>query len=119
MTISDGRQAPAIAELNGRDSGSADFEGRDHGSTVSFITVSTDEVGAGPRLHQHPYDETFHIRSGAAEFVVGTERLVGRAGQVLVVPPYTPHKFSNLGEGRLEMVNIHASDHFVTEWLET
>jgi hypothetical protein len=29
-----------------------------------------------------------------------------------------PHKFVNRGEGRLSQVDIHASDRFVTEWLE-
>jgi len=28
------------------------------------------------------------------------------------------HKFVNSGAGRLRQVDIHASDHFVTEWLE-
>lgn len=111
--------APTVVDLAALVAGhGGEIEGRDVGGTVSFIVVSTDEVGAGPRLHQHPYDETFVIRGGAAEFVVGSESLVGRAGQVIVVAPYTPHKFSNLGDGRLEMINIHANDHFVTEWLE-
>jgi hypothetical protein len=30
----------------------------------------------------------------------------------------TPHKFSNLGPDFLETIDIHASEKFVTEWLE-
>jgi mannose-6-phosphate isomerase-like protein (cupin superfamily) len=93
------------------------FEGRDHGGTVSVILVDTDEPGAGPRLHRHPYDETFVIHAGQAEFTVGEEKLTARGGQVVVVPPNAPHKFANTG-GRLVMTNIHAGDEFETEWLE-
>lgn len=96
----------------------ATFQGRDHGSGVSIIMVDTDEDGAGPALHRHPYDETFVIRRGEAEFVVADQVMVGRAGQIIVVPPQTPHKFAKTGSERLEMVNIHASDVFITEWLE-
>lgn len=95
-----------------------EFQGRDHGSEVSFIMVSTDAEGAGPRLHRHPYTETFLIHSGEALFTVGDRTLVGRGGQIIVVPANTPHKFAKTGPGRLEMTDIHASDHFITEWLE-
>ena len=40
------------------------------------------------------------------------------AGQILFVPAFTPHKFSNLGPELLETIDIHASNEFVTEWLE-
>lgn len=93
-------------------------EGKPYGAGVSIILESTDEVGSGPRLHQHPYPETFVIRLGRALFTVAGEEIVGEAGQILVVPPNTPHKFAVLGPGRFESVNIHANDEFVTEWLE-
>jgi mannose-6-phosphate isomerase-like protein (cupin superfamily) len=41
------------------------------------------------------------------------------AGNVLVVQPGVPHKFVNSGDGRLRQIDIHASDRFVTEWLES
>jgi mannose-6-phosphate isomerase-like protein (cupin superfamily) len=71
----------------------------------------------GPRLHQHPYAETFLIRRGSATFTVGTEELEAHAGQVLVVPARTPHKFST-GQQGYEAVHIHANPRFETEWLE-
>lgn len=95
-----------------------EFEGREHGGSVSLIMVSSDEVGAGPRLHRHPYDETFVIRRGAAEFTVGDQVRIGRAGEVLVVPATVPHKFAKIGTDRLEMIDVHANDVIVTEWLE-
>lgn len=94
------------------------FEGRDHGGTVSVILVSTDRDGEGPRLHRHPYDETFVIHRGEALFTISDRQLVARGGQVVVVPAATPHKFVKIAGERLEMTNIHAGDRFVTEWLE-
>src|SRR6476619_4839775 len=70
-----------------------------------------------PRLHKHPYAETFLIRRGWATFTIGSTELQGRAGQVLVVPANTPHKFSTGPDG-YEAVHIHANPRFVTEWLE-
>ena len=94
------------------------LEGYLSGSEISIIQEYTDKVGSGPRLHQHPYSETFIIRRGSARFTVGDEVLVGSGGQVLVVPAFTPHKFEVLGGGIFESIHIHANDRFVTEWLE-
>jgi quercetin dioxygenase-like cupin family protein len=43
--------------------------------------------------------------------------LQGHAGQVLVVPADTPHKFATGPDG-YEGIHIHANYRFVTEWLE-
>lgn len=99
-------------------SDSENFEGRDAGSGISVIRESTDVVGSGPRLHRHPYTETFVVIRGRARFTVGDEQRDGGAGDVLVVPAHTPHKFAVLGPGGYEAVHIHESDHFITEWLE-
>ncbi|PRX51487.1 mannose-6-phosphate isomerase-like protein (cupin superfamily) [Prauserella shujinwangii] len=93
-------------------------EGRDIGSGVSLIRERTDVVGSGPRLHRHPYRETFVIQRGRALFTIGDEQREGRAGDVLVVPAGTPHRFRVLGPGTYEAVHIHENDHFVTEWLD-
>ncbi len=95
-----------------------DFEGIQHGSGVSFLLVDTAEDGYGPRLHQHPYTETFIIRSGRAKFVVGDQELIGEGGQIIVVSPQTPHKFTVIGPERFVSTNIHASERYITEWLE-
>jgi len=98
--------------------GSGQVEGRDIGGSVSVILVSTDEPDAGPRLHRHRYDETFVIHRGEAEFTLGSEVVVKRAGQVAVAQAMVAHKFRNVGRDRLEMTNIHASPVIETEWLE-
>lgn len=104
--------------VTGGEGWAENFQGRAYGAGISVIQESTDQVGVGPRLHQHPYPETFIIRAGQALFTVGSEELVGSAGQILMVPANTPHKFQTLGPDRFESVNIHTSDEFITEWLE-
>ncbi|HWD06072.1 MAG TPA: cupin domain-containing protein [Amycolatopsis sp.] len=92
-------------------------EGYEVGSGVSVIRESTDVAGSGPRLHRHPYRETFVIQRGRALFTVGDTEREGHAGDVLVAPAGVPHKFVVLGPGRYEAVHIHENDRFVTEWL--
>ncbi|GAB3568882.1 cupin domain-containing protein [Amycolatopsis endophytica] len=93
------------------------FEELPGGAGVSIILESTSRSGVGPRLHRHPYAETFVIRRGSAGFTIGAHRLTGRAGQVLVVPAGEPHKFITGPDG-YEAVHIHANPRFVTDWLE-
>lgn len=87
------------------------------GAGVSLIFESTTKQGVGPRLHQHPYAETFVIRRGSATFTVGTETVDGHAGQILVVPRDTPHTFRTGPDG-YEALHIHANVRFETLWLE-
>jgi len=95
-----------------------EIEGVTIGSQVSLIFVYSSRDGAGPRLHQHPYTETFVVRHGRALFTVGDERLEASGGQVLVVPAFTPHKFAVIGGEPFVSTNIHANPTFETEWLE-
>jgi quercetin dioxygenase-like cupin family protein len=112
--------AAVIDRADGRDDGEESTENYTQlpgGAGVSLILESTTKEGAGPRLHKHPYAETFIIRRGTATFTVGTEQIVGRAGQILVVPADTPHKFRTGPDG-YEAVHIHANPTFETVWLE-
>ncbi|NRP70446.1 hypothetical protein ILFOPFJJ_01326 [Ensifer psoraleae] len=95
-----------------------EFEGGHYGAGVSVIFYTTDRIGGGPKLHRHPYPETFIVRTGRALFTVGDETIEAEAGQIVVAPANVPHKFANLGPGRLETTDLHASDAFSTEWLE-
>lgn len=60
-------------------------------------------------LHTHPYPETWVVRSGRAEFVIGDERFEVGPGDIGVTPAGVPHKFANLGPGRQDIVCIHAT----------
>ena len=95
-----------------------EIEGAAYGMPYSIIFFGKDAIGSGPRLHTHPYLETFIVRTGRALFTLGDKEIEATAGQVLVAPAGTPHKFKNLGPGLLETIDIHASDHFETTWLE-
>jgi mannose-6-phosphate isomerase-like protein (cupin superfamily) len=73
--------------------------------------------GTGPSLHKHPYEELFIVLEGEVTFLAGEEEAQAGAGDVVVVPPDTPHAFTNTGEGRLRQIDIHVSPEFSTEWL--
>jgi quercetin dioxygenase-like cupin family protein len=103
----------AIADLPGNLVGR--FEGKDHGSSVSFF-IGTFDPGTGPSLHTHPYDETFIVEAGSAMFTVGDEAFELEAGQIAVVPAQTPHKFVS-GDG-FRLISIAPSDHMVQEDLD-
>src|SRR5215211_8919517 len=91
------------------------FEGRDYGSSVSFL-IGTFRAGTGPTLHRHPYDETFIVEAGSATFTIEDDTVELRAGQIAVVPAGTPHKFVS-GEG-FRLISINPSDHMIQEDLE-
>ncbi len=95
-----------------------EFEGGRFGGTeVSFIWVDM-PPGEGVRLHEHPYKEIFILQEGSATYTVGSALLSAHAGQVIVAPANTPHKFVNTGDGPLRQVDIHLSREFITRWLE-
>lgn len=93
------------------------LRGADCGATISLI-IDHSEPGHGPRLHKHTYDETWVVIDGNLTFQAGEQQFDAGAGDILIVPPEVPHKFTNNGPGRAHLVCIHASPTFVTEWLE-
>ena len=94
-----------------------EFEGEPYGAGVSFFLGNL-EPGKGPALHQHPYAETCIVLSGQAAMVVDGEEVLARAGDIVVIGPGTPHRFTAAGSERLEMVAIHASHRFIIEPLD-
>ncbi len=100
-----------------RDGHTYEFEGVHQKTEVSFIWVEMPS-GRGVRLHKHPYQEIFIIQDGTATFTVGSSSLQAHAGQVILVPAETPHKFVNTGSGQLRQVDIHVTREFITDWLE-
>lgn len=90
-------------------------EGLTLGGQNTVLTYGTDTIGAGPRLHVHPYDETFIVIEGRARFTVGDTMLEAVAGEVVFGPAGVPHRFENLGPGRLQTIDIHHSP----RWIQT
>ena len=71
---------------------------------------------AGTRvpLHRHPYEETFIVQEGVAEFTVDAETITAEAGKVVIVPAGAAHGFASVGDG-LRQVSIHPSGHVIQE----
>ncbi len=112
----DGR-APAKAKLFGPDGTQpwrGHVEGQVLGGSCTVLTYGNDTVGMGPPLHMHPYDETFIVVAGRARFFVGDHVIEAEAGDVLFGPKGLPHRFENLGPGRLQTIDIHHSP----QWLQ-
>lgn len=85
------------------------------GGGVTVLAYGTDTVGVGPRLHVHPYDETFVVVAGRGRFFVGETVIEASAGEIVFGPAGVPHRFENLGPGRLQTIDIHHSP----EWIQT
>jgi mannose-6-phosphate isomerase-like protein (cupin superfamily) len=97
--------------------GTLKFEGEPYGSGVSFFLVDN-EPGAGPDLHRHPYSETWIVREGKVRFTAAGDDIDAETGDIVVVNADVPHKFKNVGAGRLDLVCIHSAPRMVQEELE-
>ena len=94
------------------------FEGAQYGEVDVSFFLTDGPPGTGPKLHTHPYAEVFVVQEGEVIFTVGEETIPAVAGQIVIVPPGTPHKFVNAGTGRARHIDIHASRQMESTWLE-
>jgi quercetin dioxygenase-like cupin family protein len=92
------------------------FDGHAHGAQVSFF-LSSNAPGTGPKLHRHPYEETFIVEEGDVLFTIDEDTVQAGAGDVVVVPAGAPHKFVSRGSTHRQ-VSIHPVARMETEWLE-
>jgi quercetin dioxygenase-like cupin family protein len=99
------------------DTSGTEIEGKAHGAEVTVLLEHM-PPGKGPRLHSHPYGETWVLVEGRVAFTNGAETGEATAGDVIYVAPREPHKFTVLGDTRVKMVCIHPSPQFITNWLE-
>jgi mannose-6-phosphate isomerase-like protein (cupin superfamily) len=91
------------------------LDGAALGGAVTVLAYGNDTPGTGPRLHVHPYDETFVVIEGRARFFVGDSIIDAVAGEVVLGPKGVPHRFENLGPGRLQTIDIHHAP----QWIQT
>jgi quercetin dioxygenase-like cupin family protein len=68
-----------------------------------------------PQVEAHVSISTL---GGIGVFQIGSAEVEVSAGQIIVVPANTPHKFKNLGPGPFSSIDIHENGEFATEWLE-
>jgi mannose-6-phosphate isomerase-like protein (cupin superfamily) len=92
------------------------FNGHEHGASVSFF-LSHNKPETGPELHQHPYEEIFIVQEGDVLFTAGDDTIEATAGDIVIVPAGTPHKFLSRGATHRQ-VSIHPAARMQTEWLE-
>jgi quercetin dioxygenase-like cupin family protein len=94
------------------------FIGADHGALPISLFLVDGRPGAGPLLHRHPYPEVFIVHAGEAEFEIDGTRLRATAGDILIAPAGSAHRFTNTGTQRLRVTAIHTAPDMDTEWLE-
>ena len=113
----DGRTAAKTALFDGATAGPkrGSVNGDALGTQVTILAYGNDAPGTGPGLHVHPYDEVFTVLQGSARFFVGDAVIDAEAGEVVLGPAGVPHRFVNLGPGRLQTLDIHLSP----RWIQT
>jgi quercetin dioxygenase-like cupin family protein len=79
--------------------------------------------GSVPGAHVHPeQEERFHVLSGRMKFRRGLRRIVAEAGETVVVPAGTVHKFENAGDDvarcRVEVVPALDMEHLLETTVE-
>ena len=120
-TVTPDGRPPAKAKLfDGTRDGP--YRGSINGETlatqITVLAYGNDEPGTGPVLHVHPYDEVFVIQQGRARFFVGDQTIDAEAGETVLGPAGLPHRFINLGPGRLQTLDIHLSPRWIQTNLE-
>lgn len=116
----DGRKPSKSRLFDGSSSGPfrGSVNGELLGTQVTVLTYGNDEPGKGPGLHVHPYDEIFVVLEGRARFFVGDDVIDADAGDTVLGPAGLPHRFINLGPGRMQTVDIHLSPRWIQTDLE-
>ena len=78
--------------------------GRDNG--LRRIVLAAGQLGAseGGPLHLHHGEEILHILSGEVEVTVGSEIRRCLAGDVIIIPTDTPHRFTTITQTTMEVV---------------
>jgi mannose-6-phosphate isomerase-like protein (cupin superfamily) len=94
------------------------FIGAEHGGLPISLFLVDDRPGAGPLLHRHPYPELFVIHAGRADFEIDGTRLIATAGDIVIAPAQTAHRFTNAGNEPLRITAIHTAANMDTEWLQ-
>jgi mannose-6-phosphate isomerase-like protein (cupin superfamily) len=72
----------------------------DTGGELLAIDLELSPDGHAPGLHVHPIqEERFEVIEGRMRFRKGLRTAIAEPGDVVVVPPGTPHAFENAGPG--------------------
>lgn len=55
------------------------------------LTLFAFDVGQGLSEHTAPYDATVQVLDGEGELTIGGEKVVARAGELVIMPAHVPH----------------------------
>nr|BBH87396.1 hypothetical protein KTC_21470 [Thermosporothrix sp. COM3] len=94
------------------------FQGEEYGGVAGSFFWVHPLPGRGSTLHKHPYQEVFVVQEGRVTFTIGETSLEVEAGNVVVAPANTPHKYTNTGTEQAQMISFHPSPHVIQEVLE-
>jgi quercetin dioxygenase-like cupin family protein len=87
------------------------FEG--HEETPVSVYVTEFDRGEGTPLHLHPYPELFLVETNVALFTAGDDEMTVEAGNFVLVPANTPHRYVGASDEPVRVVSVHASPEVV------
>ena len=97
--------------------GGRQFVGSDHGGVPISLFLVAAPRGSGPELHRHPYAEVFLVETGEADFSIDGMHVKAAAGDILIAPAGSAHRFTSTGTEELRLTAIHTAATMNTEWL--
>ena len=106
------RRDHGVAFEDGPDRGRILVFGHQTGGRYALMewTVAANDgpvTGYGPHLH-HQMEETFLVRQGSLEFLLGDEVVTLNTGDFVRVPPGTRHGYANVSGAPVELlVSFH------------
>jgi mannose-6-phosphate isomerase-like protein (cupin superfamily) len=74
------------------------------GSEHLWVGLSEIDPGSSSNRHEHEAEEVFYVVEGRGSVEVGDDSEPIEAGTIVLVPPRTPHRLINEGEGVLKVL---------------
>lgn len=110
-------QIASTGQWQPNDANVREIEGKPYGAKVTVLLEHM-PPGSGPKLHWHPYGETWVVVEGRVAFTNGVATGEATAGDVVYVAAEERHKFTVISDTRVKMICIHQSEVFITHWVE-
>lgn len=93
---------------------SRNFVGIEQGGVAMSAFLFHGQLGSGPGLHRHPYDEIQFIQHGRGVWHVNGKEFEAGAGDVLVIKAGEIHGFKCI-EAPLIQIDVHLNPTFIQE----
>lgn len=76
-----------------------------HGNRAQSLAEAEVAPGCTTALHCHRVtEELYHITAGSGRMTLGEESFEVAPGDTVCIPPGTPHRIANTGEGPLRIL---------------